>query len=174
MAEARAAREMLLLGSSVKVAPIVEWDGQPIGDGKPGPVARALLELIEEDMRTGDRLIDVPYDGDPRLSANFRPRLRNSNSVHHPPGRLVNPRAAERARPVEDGVPDVRLAERDHTQLLRGNPFEPAGRELESIAVARLEERDGDTLLDSPSSGTPGHCVRCRVANRATSQRDAE
>ena len=45
VADARAAREMLLLGSSVKVAPIVEWDGQPIGDGRPGPIAKALLEL---------------------------------------------------------------------------------------------------------------------------------
>jgi 4-amino-4-deoxychorismate lyase len=61
VAEARASREMLLLGSSVKVAPIVEWDGQSIGDGKPGPVAGALLRLIEQDMRTGDRLIEVPY-----------------------------------------------------------------------------------------------------------------
>jgi 4-amino-4-deoxychorismate lyase len=58
---ARGAREMVLLGSSVKVAPIVEWDGQPIGDGKPGPAAKALLELLERDMREGDRLIDVPY-----------------------------------------------------------------------------------------------------------------
>jgi 4-amino-4-deoxychorismate lyase len=62
VAEARAAREMLLIGSSVKVAPIVEWDGKPIGDGKPGPLARELLELLQEDMRSGrDRLIDVPY-----------------------------------------------------------------------------------------------------------------
>ena len=61
VAAARAAREMVLLGSSVKVAPIVEWDGQPIGDGKPGPVARALLDLLEEDMRSGDRLLEVPY-----------------------------------------------------------------------------------------------------------------
>ena len=61
VADARAAREMVLLGSSVKLAPIVQWDGRPIGDGKPGPAARALLELIEEDMRTSDRLIDVPY-----------------------------------------------------------------------------------------------------------------
>jgi 4-amino-4-deoxychorismate lyase len=59
--DARASREMLLLGSSVKVAPIVQWDGQAIGDGKPGPVARALLRLLEEDMRKGDRLTDVPY-----------------------------------------------------------------------------------------------------------------
>jgi 4-amino-4-deoxychorismate lyase len=61
VADARAAREMLLIGSSVKVAPIVQWDGQPIGDGRPGPVTKALLQLIEEDMRTSDRLIPVPY-----------------------------------------------------------------------------------------------------------------
>jgi 4-amino-4-deoxychorismate lyase len=62
VAEARAAREMLLIGSSVKVAPIVEWDKKPIGDGKPGPIARALRELLQDDMRSAtDRLIDVPY-----------------------------------------------------------------------------------------------------------------
>jgi hypothetical protein len=32
-----------------------------IGDGRPGPVAKALLRLLEEDMRKSDRLIDVPY-----------------------------------------------------------------------------------------------------------------
>jgi 4-amino-4-deoxychorismate lyase len=62
VADARAAREMLLLGSSIKVAPVVAWDDQPIADGKPGPVSRALLELLEHDMRTArERLIDVPY-----------------------------------------------------------------------------------------------------------------
>ena len=35
---------------------------QVVGNGKPGPVAAALLRVLEEDMRTGDRLIDVPYD----------------------------------------------------------------------------------------------------------------
>jgi 4-amino-4-deoxychorismate lyase len=59
--EARRSREMLLLGSSVKVAPIVQWDAQMVGDGRPGPVARALLRLLEEDMRRGDRVIPVPY-----------------------------------------------------------------------------------------------------------------
>jgi len=62
VAEARTAREMLLIGSSVKVAPIVEWDGKPIGDGKPGPAAKALRERLDQDMRSAkDRLIDVPY-----------------------------------------------------------------------------------------------------------------
>ena len=60
--EARAAREMMLIGSSVKVAPVVEWDGTPVGDGAPGPVARALRELLERDMRSArDRLLEVPY-----------------------------------------------------------------------------------------------------------------
>lgn len=62
VAEARAAREMMLIGSSIKVASIVEWDGARIGDGRPGPVAKALLALLENDMHHGhDRLIDVPY-----------------------------------------------------------------------------------------------------------------
>ena len=62
VAEARAAREMLLIGSSVKVAPIVEWDRKPIGDGRPGPIAQALRELLERDMRSArDRLIEIPY-----------------------------------------------------------------------------------------------------------------
>ena len=61
VADARAAREMMLIGSSVKVAPIVEWDKAPIHDGKPGPVTKALFELLEEDMRTGrGRLVELP------------------------------------------------------------------------------------------------------------------
>jgi 4-amino-4-deoxychorismate lyase len=61
VAEARGSREMLLLGSSVKVAPIIQWDDQVIGDGKPGPVFKSLLQLLEDDMRAGDRLTPVAY-----------------------------------------------------------------------------------------------------------------
>ena len=61
MSDALSAKEMLLIGSSVKVAGIVQWDDHKIGDGKPGPISRALLELLLEDMRSGDVLIDVPY-----------------------------------------------------------------------------------------------------------------
>ena len=60
--QARRAREMVLLGSSIKVAPVVEWDGRPVGDGRPGPVSQALLRLLDDDMQNGDRLIDVPYE----------------------------------------------------------------------------------------------------------------
>lgn len=60
--EGRSAAEMMLVGSSIKVAPVVQWDGQPIGDGKPGPIAKKLLALWQEDtMKASDQLIPVPY-----------------------------------------------------------------------------------------------------------------
>jgi 4-amino-4-deoxychorismate lyase len=60
--EGRGAAEMILLGSTIKVAPVVQWDGQPIGDGKPGTIAKKLLDLWQEDIRTAaDQLVPVPY-----------------------------------------------------------------------------------------------------------------
>jgi branched-subunit amino acid aminotransferase/4-amino-4-deoxychorismate lyase len=54
---------MMLVGSSIKVAPVVEWDGQKIGDGKPGPVTKKLLDMWYEDARSAtDQLVAVPYD----------------------------------------------------------------------------------------------------------------
>lgn len=62
VAEGRGAAEILLIGSSIKVAPVVQWDDRPIGDGKPGPIARKLLDLWHEDVRTAsDQLVRVPY-----------------------------------------------------------------------------------------------------------------
>ena len=91
VADARAAREMLLIGSSVRVAPIVQWDGQPIGDGRPGPIAKALLAVLDEDMRTGDRLIPVRTSPEPPRDARAArvPRRPARSGVH--PGR---PRSA--------------------------------------------------------------------------------
>lgn len=60
-AEALASKEMLIIGSSVRVTSVVQWDQHAIGDGKPGPISRALMQLLEEDMKSGDRLIEVPY-----------------------------------------------------------------------------------------------------------------
>lgn len=60
--EGRQAVEMMLIGSSIKVAPVVQWDGQPIGDGKPGPITKKLLQLWEEDALSAiDQLVPVPY-----------------------------------------------------------------------------------------------------------------
>jgi len=60
--EGHAAAEMMLVGSSIKVAPVVQWDGQPIGDGKPGPIAKKLLDLWNEDRISAvDQLIPLTY-----------------------------------------------------------------------------------------------------------------
>jgi branched-subunit amino acid aminotransferase/4-amino-4-deoxychorismate lyase len=61
--EGREAAEMMLIGSSIKVAPVVAWDGKKIGDGNPGPVTKKLLEMWNEDARSAqDQLVAVPYD----------------------------------------------------------------------------------------------------------------
>jgi branched-subunit amino acid aminotransferase/4-amino-4-deoxychorismate lyase len=52
----------MLIGSSIKIAPVVEWDGQTIGDGKPGPVTKKLLQMWNEDtISAQDQLVAVPY-----------------------------------------------------------------------------------------------------------------
>lgn len=62
VSEGREAAEMMLIGSSIKVAPVVLWDSQPVGDGKPGPITKRLLEMWEEDTKSAaDQLVAVPY-----------------------------------------------------------------------------------------------------------------
>jgi 4-amino-4-deoxychorismate lyase len=62
VSEGRDAAEMMLIGSSIKVAPVVEWDGEAIGHGKPGAITRKLLKLWEEDtVSASDQLTPVPY-----------------------------------------------------------------------------------------------------------------
>ncbi len=51
VSEAYNAREMFLLSTSLFVAPVVRFDGQVIGDGKPGNVWRALYQLFEKDVK---------------------------------------------------------------------------------------------------------------------------
>jgi len=53
VAEALAAREAILTSASNFVLPIVRIDGQSIGDGAPGPIARRLRELYIEAARKG-------------------------------------------------------------------------------------------------------------------------
>lgn len=49
--EARGAREAFITAASAFVLPIVRIDGQPIGDGKPGPVALRLRDLYLDNAR---------------------------------------------------------------------------------------------------------------------------
>lgn len=51
VAEALAAREAFMTAASAFVLPVVEIDGSPIGDGKPGPVSRTFRRLYLEEAR---------------------------------------------------------------------------------------------------------------------------
>lgn len=45
------AAEMLVFGTSPHVTAVTEFAGRPVGDGKPGPVWRALSRAFEADMK---------------------------------------------------------------------------------------------------------------------------
>jgi branched-chain amino acid aminotransferase len=46
-----AAREMMVLGTTNQCVSVVEYNGRPVGDGKPGQVSRRLRELLLKDIR---------------------------------------------------------------------------------------------------------------------------
>jgi len=49
----RSSRELILVAGDTHLYPIVSLDGAPIGDGKVGPVAKALFEMIMDDAANG-------------------------------------------------------------------------------------------------------------------------
>ena len=51
VADALAAKEAFMTAASAFVLPVVEIDGVPIGDGRPGPVARAFRQLYIEEAQ---------------------------------------------------------------------------------------------------------------------------
>jgi branched-chain amino acid aminotransferase len=62
MEAVRAAREMLIVGTTVDVAAAVEFDGKAVGDGKPGPAWRELSLLLEEDMRSNREVLTPVFE----------------------------------------------------------------------------------------------------------------
>lgn len=57
----RSAAEVLLTGTTLNVVSAVEYDGVPVGDGRPGPVALRLNDLLVDDMhRNRSLLTPVP------------------------------------------------------------------------------------------------------------------
>ena len=50
------AAEILIFGTTADVTAVVELDGRPVGDGRPGPVFLALRRLLLEDIRSNAAL----------------------------------------------------------------------------------------------------------------------
>jgi branched-chain amino acid aminotransferase len=48
--QAAQAKEIFIFGTTTDVTPVIEWEGRPVGDGRPGPIAGKLLALLKNDM----------------------------------------------------------------------------------------------------------------------------
>lgn len=61
--EAKGAAEMMFVGSTLPILPIISWDEQPVGDGKVGELTMILSNLLWDDMVAGPepQRIPVPY-----------------------------------------------------------------------------------------------------------------
>ena len=55
--EASRAREVMLMGTSINVLPVVGFDGNPVGTGLPGPVGSELCRLLRQDMQENEALL---------------------------------------------------------------------------------------------------------------------
>ncbi|MCX7977677.1 MAG: aminotransferase class IV [Bdellovibrionaceae bacterium] len=51
------AKEVMVVGTTIDVLPVVEFEGHRIGDGTPGPVSKELLELIRRDQQQGAKFV---------------------------------------------------------------------------------------------------------------------
>lgn len=49
-AQAAQAEEIFIFGTTADVTPVIEWEGRPVGGGRPGPLAEKLLALLQQDM----------------------------------------------------------------------------------------------------------------------------
>ncbi|MCG8563700.1 MAG: aminotransferase class IV [Desulfobacterales bacterium] len=52
--DAHMATEMMVTGTTTEVTPIVTVNGNPVGDGKPGPIARKLQAALSSDIQSLD------------------------------------------------------------------------------------------------------------------------
>jgi branched-chain amino acid aminotransferase len=47
------AKEVLVFGTTLDVLPVTEFEGRPVGDGRPGPWSKVFLDLLHRDMKPG-------------------------------------------------------------------------------------------------------------------------
>lgn len=54
------AKEIFIFGTTTDVTSVIEWEGCPVGNGAPGPIAAKLLDLLMNDMTPqSDTLTEV-------------------------------------------------------------------------------------------------------------------
>lgn len=53
------AQEVMMIGTTLDVLPVTEYEGKIIGDGKQGAVSKKLLVLLREDMKQGPKATPI-------------------------------------------------------------------------------------------------------------------
>ncbi len=51
VAGAKNVKEIVIIGTTPDIVPVVEFEGEPVADGKPGPIFKAILEALRKDIR---------------------------------------------------------------------------------------------------------------------------
>lgn len=51
--DVRGAKEAMMMGTTLDCLPVTQFEGEPVGTGRVGPVAQQLLSLLKEDMVSG-------------------------------------------------------------------------------------------------------------------------
>ena len=62
--EVRQAREMLIVGTTLNVVAVRAYEGESIGDGRPGPVARQLNAWLEQDILSCAAMRTTVFDAE--------------------------------------------------------------------------------------------------------------
>lgn len=57
------AAEVLIVGTTRDVTSVREYDGCPVGDGRPGPLAPKLNTLLQDDMRSNSAMRTEMFEG---------------------------------------------------------------------------------------------------------------
>jgi len=60
--QAARAKEIYIFGTTTDCTPVIEWEGAPVGDGTPGPVAAKLLNLLTNDMTPSSETLTKVFE----------------------------------------------------------------------------------------------------------------
>ncbi|WP_372805969.1 aminotransferase class IV [Pontiella sp.] len=58
----RSAAEVHIYGTTPNITPVTVFEGNPVGDGKPGPIAKRLFEMLKEEMVPDSRRLTRVFD----------------------------------------------------------------------------------------------------------------
>lgn len=58
----RSAAEVHIYGTTPNITPVTVFDGKPVGDGKPGPIAKLLFDMLKQEMVPESERLTYVFD----------------------------------------------------------------------------------------------------------------